>query len=185
LSAPHIYHLSNLTSCPPSGSKRIRKPRCLQCVEVLLEIFGANHDPTQLNRQGPDIGTQYRSAIFFHTPEQEAAARASKEKAQKGFEKPIEANSYRDNSHLRVLPGRGVPPAVLQEEPAGSFLLVLAVPVQVAQTEEVVLSVALLEGFYELFEAAHLYLHAASFSRGRRVEGDVPDPVQAGLEHRE
>ena len=63
--------------------------RCLQCVEVLLEIFGANHDPTQLNRRGPDIGTQYRLAIFFHTPEQEAAARASKEKAQKGFEKPI------------------------------------------------------------------------------------------------
>lgn len=89
MSAPHIYHLSNLTSCSPSGSKRIRKPRCLQCVEVLLEIFGANHDPTQLNRQGPDIGTQYRSAIFFHTPEQEAAARASKENAQKGFEKPI------------------------------------------------------------------------------------------------
>jgi peptide-methionine (S)-S-oxide reductase len=57
--------------------------------EELLEIFWANHDPTQLNRQGLDIGTQYRSAIFFHTPEQESAARASKEKAQKRFEKPI------------------------------------------------------------------------------------------------
>ena len=50
--------------------------------EQLLEVFWNNHDPTQLNRQGPDIGTQYRSAIFFHTPEQEAAAQASKERLE-------------------------------------------------------------------------------------------------------
>ena len=43
----------------------------------LLETFWASHDPTQLNRQGPDVGAQYRSAIFFHTPEQESAARES------------------------------------------------------------------------------------------------------------
>ena len=46
--------------------------------EDLLSVFWENHDPTQLNRQGPDVGAQYRSAIFFHTPEQEAAAMASK-----------------------------------------------------------------------------------------------------------
>ncbi len=48
--------------------------------EQLLDVFWKNHDPTTRNRQGPDIGTQYRSAIFYHTPEQEAAARASKAK---------------------------------------------------------------------------------------------------------
>ncbi|HEV7843424.1 MAG TPA: peptide-methionine (S)-S-oxide reductase MsrA [Pyrinomonadaceae bacterium] len=47
--------------------------------DELLKVFWANHDPTTLNRQGPDVGTQYRSAIFYHTPEQETAARASKE----------------------------------------------------------------------------------------------------------
>ena len=48
----------------------------------LLEAFWAVHDPTQLDRQGPDVGTQYRSAIFTHGPEQEAAARASKDRLQ-------------------------------------------------------------------------------------------------------
>ncbi|MCE5267658.1 MAG: peptide-methionine (S)-S-oxide reductase MsrA [Planctomycetaceae bacterium] len=47
--------------------------------EQLLETFWNCHDPTQRNRQGPDVGTQYRSAIFYHTPEQHAAAVRSKE----------------------------------------------------------------------------------------------------------
>jgi peptide-methionine (S)-S-oxide reductase len=52
------------------------------CYEDLLEVFWSVHDPTTLNRQGPDVGTQYRSAIFFHSPEQEAAAAASREKLE-------------------------------------------------------------------------------------------------------
>jgi len=51
--------------------------------EKLLDAFWAMHDPTTLDRQGPDIGSQYRSAIFFQTPEQETLAKASKERLEK------------------------------------------------------------------------------------------------------
>jgi peptide-methionine (S)-S-oxide reductase len=47
--------------------------------ERLLDVFWTIHDPTQVNRQGPDYGKQYRTAIFFHSPEQEAAAKKSKQ----------------------------------------------------------------------------------------------------------
>lgn len=57
--------------------------------EQLLEIFWANHNPTTLNRQGPDFGSQYRSAIFYHSADQEARARASLQKAQSRFDRPI------------------------------------------------------------------------------------------------
>jgi len=59
--------------------------------ERLLEEFFALHDPTQLNRQGPDWGSQYRSAVFFHSPEQEATARQFIERLtqERRFGRPI------------------------------------------------------------------------------------------------
>jgi peptide-methionine (S)-S-oxide reductase len=51
--------------------------------DELLNVFWNIHDPTTHNRQGPDVGTQYRSVIFYHTPEQETAARIAKENLQK------------------------------------------------------------------------------------------------------
>src|SRR4051812_38061720 len=61
--------------------------------EQLLEVFWAMHDPTQVDRQGPDIGDQYRSVIFTETPEQEVQATASKAKAQTRFSRPIAPES--------------------------------------------------------------------------------------------
>ena len=57
--------------------------------DQLLEVFWAMHDPTQVDRQGPDVGDQYRSAIFTHSPEQQAAAEASRQRAQERFKRPI------------------------------------------------------------------------------------------------
>jgi peptide-methionine (S)-S-oxide reductase len=51
--------------------------------EQLLDVFWKIHDPTQVNRQGPDTGTQYRTVIFYHSPEQETAARASRDALEK------------------------------------------------------------------------------------------------------
>jgi peptide-methionine (S)-S-oxide reductase len=57
--------------------------------EELLTYFWRLHDPTSMNRQGPDIGTQYRSAVFYYSPEQKAAAEKVKVEAQKKWKKPI------------------------------------------------------------------------------------------------
>jgi peptide-methionine (S)-S-oxide reductase len=85
--------------------------------DELLKVFWDNHDPTTLNRQGPDVGTQYRSAIFYHTPEQQAAANASKEKLQASgrFPRPIvteiipAATFYRaEEYHQQYLEKRGL-----------------------------------------------------------------------------
>ena len=85
--------------------------------EQLLDIFWSAHDPTTLNRQGPDVGTQYRSAIFFHSPEQEHLARASKERMRTSgkFPRPIvteitpASTFYRaEEYHQKYLAKRGV-----------------------------------------------------------------------------
>ncbi|MDH3718332.1 MAG: peptide-methionine (S)-S-oxide reductase MsrA [Planctomycetota bacterium] len=59
--------------------------------EKLLEVFWNCHDPTTLDRQGPDVGSQYRSAIFFHTPQQEERARRMKQQLddEGRFQRPI------------------------------------------------------------------------------------------------
>src|SRR5882724_6750752 len=59
--------------------------------EDVLDVFWSNHNPTTLNRQGPDVGTQYRSVIFYHSAEQKAAAKVSKEKIDQSgrFRQPV------------------------------------------------------------------------------------------------
>jgi methionine-S-sulfoxide reductase len=57
--------------------------------DQLLEVFWAMHDPTQVDRQGPDVGDQYRSAIFTHSDEQRQAAEASRDRAQSRLGRPI------------------------------------------------------------------------------------------------
>jgi peptide-methionine (S)-S-oxide reductase len=85
--------------------------------EQLLDQFFSLHDPTQLNRQGPDWGTQYRSAVFYHSPEQKAAAEAviARLTAEHRFTKPIvtqvvPANTFwrAEEYHQKYLEKRGV-----------------------------------------------------------------------------
>lgn len=85
--------------------------------ERLLEVFWANHNPTTLNRQGPDVGDQYRSVIFYHSPEQRAAAEASKTRLDQSgrFKSPIVTfiqpapTFYRaEDYHQRYLEKRGM-----------------------------------------------------------------------------
>ena len=83
----------------------------------LLEVFWENHDPTTLNRQGPDVGSQYRSAIFVEGPEQEKAAKESKDRLEKSgrFRRPIvteiaPAQTFwrAEDYHQRYLEKRGL-----------------------------------------------------------------------------
>ena len=69
--------------------------------DKLLDVFFANHNPTTRNRQGPDVGRQYRSVIFYHSPQQKAAAEAAKAKLEKS--------------------GRYAQPVVTEIEPAPKF----------------------------------------------------------------
>jgi len=70
----------------------------------LLEIFWANHDPTTVNRQGPDVGTQYRSVVFYFSPEQEEAAKAVKVELTK-------AKRFRRSIVTQIVPAREFWPA--------------------------------------------------------------------------
>lgn len=83
--------------------------------EQLLAVFWAEHDPTQLNRQGPDVGTQYRSVVFAHGDQQRRAAEASRARVQERLARPVvtqiedappfwEAEDY----HQRYLEKRGL-----------------------------------------------------------------------------
>jgi peptide-methionine (S)-S-oxide reductase len=83
----------------------------------LLDVFWKVHDPTQVNRQGPDFGSQYRTAIFFHSPEQEAIAKKSREALEKSgkLKRPIATEItpagtfYRaEEYHQKYLQKRGV-----------------------------------------------------------------------------
>jgi len=85
--------------------------------DQLLQVFWENHDPTQLNRQGPDVGDQYRTVIFYHTPEQQAEAEASKAAlaASGKYRKPIvtqivpaEAFYRAEEYHQQYLEKRGL-----------------------------------------------------------------------------
>lgn len=85
--------------------------------EQLLDVFWNSHNPTTLNRQGPDVGTQYRSVIFYHSPEQKAVAEASKDKLQRSgkFQRPVVTQIepapkfYRaEEYHQRYLEKRGL-----------------------------------------------------------------------------
>lgn len=85
--------------------------------EDLLNIFWENHDPTTLNRQGPDVGTQYRSVVFYHSPEQKEKALASKNEMDGSgkFRRPIvtqvvEAEPFyaAEDYHQQYLEKRGL-----------------------------------------------------------------------------
>lgn len=85
--------------------------------EQLLDVFWRSHDPTQVNRQGPDVGTQYRSVVFFHSPEQEEIATRSKAALEREgrFRRPVATEIepatmfYRaEEYHQRYLEKRGL-----------------------------------------------------------------------------
>jgi peptide-methionine (S)-S-oxide reductase len=98
--------------------------------DQLLEVYWAMHDPTQVDRQGPDVGDQYRSVIFTTTPEQLIAAEASKERAQARLSRPIATQIQEapvfyaaEDYHQRYYEGNGhqpychvLPVGVLKEQ---------------------------------------------------------------------
>jgi peptide-methionine (S)-S-oxide reductase len=97
--------------------------------DKLLDVFFANHDPTTLNRQGPDYGTQYRSVVFAHTPQQQEQADAKKAALNKSgrFKKPIVTaiepfrNFFRaEEYHQRYFEKNGLPSCHVKMPEAGA-----------------------------------------------------------------
>lgn len=85
--------------------------------DQLLDVFWKLHDPTQVNRQGPDVGSQYRSAVFYHSPEQKLAAERSRQKLEESgeYSRPVateivEAGPYylAEDYHQQYLKKRGL-----------------------------------------------------------------------------
>ena len=94
--------------------------------EELLDVFWRKHDPTQLNRQGPDVGDQYRSAIFFHDADQREAALKSKAQEQTRYNRPIvtqvepaETFYVAEDYHQQYLEKRGRSSCTVALRPAG------------------------------------------------------------------
>jgi peptide-methionine (S)-S-oxide reductase len=89
--------------------------------DQLLDTFWGIHDPTQMNRQGPDVGTQYRTVIFTHDEDQAEAARSSRDEAQKRFRRPIVTEITRagqfwpaEEYHQKYLEKRGLASCTLE-----------------------------------------------------------------------
>ena len=93
----------------------------------LLEVFWKTHDPTTLNRQGPDVGTQYRSVIFYHSDEQKELAVFYKRRLNESRVFSL-AGGDRDQPLRGVLSGRGLSPGVLRAQQAAALLLPIHPP---------------------------------------------------------
>jgi peptide-methionine (S)-S-oxide reductase len=87
---PSYEQVCSHTTGHAEAVRLVYDPERISYEELLAAFFGM-HDPTQLNRQGPDVGDQYRSAVFFHSPEQEAAARTAVEQLSESgvYKRPI------------------------------------------------------------------------------------------------
>jgi len=88
--------------------------------QEVLDVFFAVHDPTTLNRQGPDVGTQYRSAVFYHSPAQKTDRRAPHRRAERPADLAA-AHRHGGGTAGALLPGGGLPPGYFRANPAQGY----------------------------------------------------------------